>query len=135
MSIEQNKKFVEQFLAKFGRKDIVGVLKDMSEDCTWWIGGKLDLFPLAGMKTKAQMVEILNSLVPPMKDGLEMRLRAMTAEGDRVAAEVESYGENPDGSVYNNEYHFLFIVRDGKMVQVKEYLDTQHTFAVFLQKK
>ncbi len=135
MSIEQNKKFVEQFLAKFGRKDIVGVLKDMSEDCTWWIGGKLDLFPLAGMKTKAQMVEILNSLVPPMKNGLEMRLRAMTAEGDRVAAEVESYGENPDGSVYNNEYHFLFIVRDGKMVQVKEYLDTQHTFAVFLQKK
>ena len=135
MSIEQNKKFVEQFLAKFGRKDIVGVLKDMSEDCTWWIGGKLDLFPLAGTKTKAQMVEILNSLVPPMKNGLEMRLRAMTAEGDRVAAEVESYGENPDGSVYNNEYHFLFIVRDGKMVQVKEYLDTQHTFAVFLQKK
>lgn len=134
MSIEQNKQFVTQFLAKFGRADIKSVLGDMSEDCTWWIGGKPELFPLAGTKSKAEMAELLGSLVPPMKNGLEMRLKAMTAEGERVAAEVESYGENPDGSIYNNEYHFLFVIRDGKMAQVKEYLDTQHTFAVFLQK-
>lgn len=134
MSIEANKKTVEQFLARFPRKDIAGLLGDMSEDCTWWIGGKPALFPLAGTKTKAQMAELLKGLILPMKNGLEMRLRAMTAEGERVAAEVESYGENPDGSIYNNEYHFLFLVRNGKIAQIKEYLDTQHTFAVFLQK-
>lgn len=134
MSIEQNKLFVERFLAKFGRADIKGALSDMSEDCTWWIGGKPELFPSAGTKTKAEMSELLNGLILPMKNGLEMRLKAMTAEGERVAAEVESYGENPDGSVYNNEYHFLFVIRDGKIAQVKEYLDTQHTFAVFMQK-
>jgi ketosteroid isomerase-like protein len=39
MSVEHNKKFVAQFLAKFGRKDIAGALADMSDDCTWWIGG------------------------------------------------------------------------------------------------
>jgi ketosteroid isomerase-like protein len=72
-------------------------------------------------------------LVVPMKNGLQMRLGPMTAEGDRVAAEVESYGENPDGSIYNNQYHFVFVIRDSKLVEVKEYLDTQHTFAVFLQ--
>lgn len=135
MSIEQNKKVVEQFLAKFGRADIAGVLNDMTDDCTWWVGGKPALFPLAGTKSKAEMKELLSSLVPPMKNGLAMTIKAMTAEGDRVAAEVESYGENPDGSVYNNEYHFLFIVRGGKIAQAKEYLDTQHTFAVFLAGK
>lgn len=132
MGIEQNKKVVEQFLAKFGRKDIAGALNDMTDDCTWWIGGKPELFALCGTKTKAEMKELLGQLVPPMKNGLEMRLRGMTAEGDRVAAEVESCGELPDGKVYNNEYHFLFVVRDGKIAQVKEYLDTQHTVAVFL---
>lgn len=134
MSIEQNKATVERFLEHFGRKDISAILDAMSDDCTWWIGGKPELFPLAGTKTKAQFGEILRELVTPMENGLEMRLHAMTAEGDRVAAEVESYGVNPDGSVYNNEYHFLFIVRDGKIRQAKEYLDTQHTFVVFLQK-
>ena len=136
MSIEQdNKRIVENFLARFAKADIPGVLGDLADSCTWWIGGKPELFPLAGTKTKAEMKELLGSLVPPMKNGLEMRLRGMTAEGERVAAEVESYGENPDGSIYNNEYHFLFVVRDGKIAQVKEYLDTQHTFAVFLAGK
>ncbi|MEU2004874.1 nuclear transport factor 2 family protein [Rhodococcus sp. NPDC019627] len=135
MSIEQNKQFVEQFLAKFATADIDAVLADMSETCTWWVGGKPELFPLAGTKNKAEMDELLRNLVVPMKNGLEMRVKALTAEGDRVAAEVESYGENPDGSIYNNEYHMLFVVSDGKMQQVKEYLDTQHTFDVFLAGK
>lgn len=133
MTIEQdNKKFVEQFLAKFATADIDAVLADMSEACTWWVGGKPELFPLAGLKSKAEIAEILRNLVTPMKHGLDMRLKAVTAEGDRVAAEVESYGENPDGSVYNNEYHMLFVIRGGQLEQVKEYLDTQHAFDVFL---
>jgi len=70
-----------------------------------------------------------------MRDGLEMRPRAMTAEGDRVAAEVESYGVNPDGTVYNNDCHVLLVIRDRKLVQVKKYLGTQHTYAVFLEKR
>ena len=135
MSIEQNKKFIARFLAKFGRKDIAGALDDMSDDCTWWIGGKPELFALCGTKTKQEMADNFRRLVLPMKSGLEMRLGAMTAEGDRVAAEVESYGENPDGRVYNNQYHFVFVISNGKLVQVKEYLDTQHTFAVFFQGK
>jgi uncharacterized protein len=45
--------------------------------------------------------------------------------------ETESYAKLKNGRVYNNLYHFLFIVRDGKIHQVKEYLDTVHTHEVF----
>lgn len=131
MSIEDNKRLVKEFLARFGEADLAGALAMMTDDCTWWIGGKPELFALAGTKTKAEMTELLGQLVPPMKNGLQMTLHGITAEGERVAAEVESYGENPDGSVYNNDYHFLFVVRDGKLAQVKEYLDPMHTKAVF----
>ena len=31
-----------------------------------------------------------------------------------------------NGKTYQNKYHFLMIVRDGKIHQVKEYLDTMH---------
>lgn len=57
---------------------------------------------------------------------------AFTAEGDRVAVETESYAEVKNGRVYNNHYHFLVIVRDGKIAQVKEYLDTSHTYDTFV---
>ncbi len=57
---------------------------------------------------------------------------AFTAEGERVAVETESYSEMNNGKVYNNLYHFVFVVRDGKIHEVKEFLDTEHTRAVFL---
>jgi len=31
-----------------------------------------------------------------------------------------------NGKTYQNKYHFLLLVRDGKIQQVKEYLDTMH---------
>lgn len=127
MSLEANKKLVADFFGHFGRKDVAGALAMMTDDATWWIGGKPRLFPIAGLKTKAAMAEILNSLVPVMKNGLAITPKGMTAEGNKVAVEAESYGELPNGRVYNNEYHFLVEVRDGKIAAVKEYLDTMHT--------
>lgn len=44
--------------------------------------------------------------------------------------EAESFTKTRDGRTYNNLYHFLFLVRDGKVAGVKEYLDTMHTNAV-----
>jgi ketosteroid isomerase-like protein len=37
-----------------------------------------------------------------------------------------------NGRTYHNQYHFLFILRDGKIVRMKEYLDTMlaHEFLV-----
>ena len=46
--------------------------------------------------------------------------------------ETESYAELTNGRVYNNLYHFVFIVRDGKIAGVKEFLDTEHTTAIFV---
>ena len=45
MSIEQNKRFVEQFLAKFATADIDTVLADMSEACTGGSAENRNCFP------------------------------------------------------------------------------------------
>ena len=127
MTLEANKKLVADFFAHFGRKDVRGALDMMTPDATWWIGGKPDLFPLAGLKTKAQIGEILNGLVPSTKNGLAITPSSMVAEGNKVACEAESLGIFPNGRTYNNLYHFLLEIRDGKIAAVKEYLDTMHT--------
>ena len=30
-----------------------------------------------------------------------------------------------DGQTYSNEYHFLFILKEGKVLRLKEYMDTE----------
>lgn len=127
MSTEANKKLVAEFFAHFKRKEVQQVLDKMTPDATWWIGGKVELFPLAGTKSKKEIGEILMSLIPGTKDGLSITPHGMVAEGDKVAVEAESLGVLGNGRTYNNFYHFLITVRDGKIASVKEYLDTMHT--------
>ena len=42
-----------------------------------------------------------------------------------------SFSELANGKVYNNLYNFQHVVRDGKIVAVREYLDTQHVQDIF----
>jgi len=47
--------------------------------------------------------------------GLEITVDNAIAEGDYVAVEGRSYGETAIGKIYQNRYHWLFEVRDGKV--------------------
>jgi len=127
MSTDNNKLLVAEFLACFKTKEVDKALAMMSSDATWWIGGKPDLFPMCGLKTKEEMAKILYDLVLSSEDGLAITPKSMLAEGNKVACEAESYAVLGNGRVYNNEYHFLLELRDGKIFAVKEYLDTMHT--------
>lgn len=132
MSAEANKKVVLAFLENLSAGKGQEMFAAMADSLTWWVAGKPDRFELAGTKTKAQMVELLSGLGAKLPKGLRVTPKAMTAEGDRVAVEAESYGETANGKVYNNLYHFLFEVRDGKIQAVKEYMDTIHAKDVLL---
>lgn len=124
MTILENKQAVLDFCAHFKKAAIPDLLDAMSEDATWWIIGKPHLFAGAGTKSKADMKRIWGNLFRHMKDGLEMNIIGMIAEGDKVAAEIRSYADLIDGRVYENQYHMLFTHRRGKIVEVREYADT-----------
>ena len=131
MNIEENKQVAAEFFSRVSSGDIAGALATVTDDATWWIGGKAGSAPVAGMQSKEQIARILNRMVSQLKDGLKMTVKGMTAEDDRVAVEVESYGELNNGRVYNQEYHALMVIRDGKISAVREYLDTQHVIATW----
>ena len=57
--------------------------------------------------------------------GIRFTIKAMTAEGERVAVEAESEGQHISGKRYSNQYHFLMRFRDDKLVEFKEYMDTE----------
>lgn len=124
MTLDHNKQQVRRFLAHFRQGSVPDLMAAMSSDATWWILGRPELFPAAGSKSRADMNRIWANLFRHMTGGLEMEVIGMVAEGDKVAAEVRSRGDLTDGRVYENQYHMLFTLREGKIVEVKEYADT-----------
>ena len=133
MSIERNKALVTEFLGRFSANDIAGVLDMMTDDATWWLPGKPGHMPVRGVRSKEQIARVFHGMAAQLKSGLKMTVNSAIAEADRVAVEVESYGELQNGRVYNQEYHFLMTIRDGKIAEVREYLDTEHAFATWFQ--
>jgi len=133
MGTEQNKQAVADFLACFTAGDFAGVLGSMTEDATWRIPGKPELSRIAGPKTKAQMARVFEGMGAQLKGGLKMTVHHCIAEGDMVAVEAESYGELRNGRIYNNIYHLAIQMRGDKICAVREYYDTEHVHAVWLQ--
>jgi uncharacterized protein len=67
-------------------------------------------------------VRILQSLFP---GGLTYTVDALTAEEDRVAAEVQSRGTLVNGASFHNTYVFMFRIRDGRIASLAEHFDPQ----------
>ena len=131
MSIEDNKRIATEFFALFSANDIPGVLAMMAEDATWWLPGKPGASPIVGVQTKEQMARLFGAMASQLESGLKMTVKSVVAEGDKVALEATSYGRLKNGRVYDQEYHFAITIRGGKIAAVREYLDTQHTFATW----
>jgi ketosteroid isomerase-like protein len=123
MSVGQNKQIVRDFFEALSNADVDRIVNAYSEDGTCWTAGS---FPLSGHFNKAQIAEGSKKILGLFPDKLKFSIKAMTAEGERVAVEAESQGRHVSGKLYHNEYHFLFVIRDGKIVELREYLDTMH---------
>jgi ketosteroid isomerase-like protein len=132
MSIEQNKVIAREFFTRFTASDIDGALAMMSDDATWWIPGKKERSPTAGLYTKEKIGRLFNRMRQALKGGLEMTVTSCIAEGDCVALEVVSRGDLKNGRSYRQEYHMRMQLRDGKIAAVREYLDTQHAYDVWI---
>ncbi len=124
-----NKRVARTFLDALSRADRDAVEEIYADDIELWTAGTM---PFSGTSNKAQALEGMKGILGMFPKGLAFSITAMTAEGERVAIEAESDGIHVSGKPYHNYYHFLMVVRDGKIVQFKEYMDTMHAGEVLL---
>ena len=123
MGIEENKRLVLGFFENLSAGNGAAVLGAMADSATWWIQGN---FPVSGTKSKQEFAAVVGELGSKIDGGLRVTPKGITAEGDRIAVEAESYAKMKNGKTYQNTYNFLLVVRDGKIQSVREYLDTIH---------
>ena len=106
-----------------------GYLDFYTDDSTIWTAGDN---AIGGTRSKEEIVEFAQGILAAFPDGITFNITGMTAEDDRVAVEVSGESIHASGQPYNNKYHFLLIIRDGKIIQLKEYMDTQLAAKILL---
>ncbi len=121
---------LESYLDALTRGDLAAVADSFAEDATWWLHGTL---PLAGVKRgRAAIVEFLSSAGTLYQAGTQtFAFGDVTAEGDRAVLEwtVQAVA-TATGQPYDNAYCGVFRVREGRIVEVREYLDSLHAAQV-----
>ena len=56
---------------------------------------------------------------------MQFTLHNAIEDGDQIALEMSSHAEMADGFVYEQLYCFVISIRDGKIFELREYLDTK----------
>lgn len=124
MSTEENKALVVKILDALSNQDWEFINSVYAEDSTLWVAGST---PVSGLFPPGFLEQIPAAFdKDTFPEGIRFVVHAMTAEGDRVAVECESFALHASGKQYNNQYHMLYVIRDGMVQQQKEYMDTGH---------
>jgi uncharacterized protein len=123
MSIEErNVALVRRFFAAMNAADTAQIVDAYADDGSVWTSGRT---LISGTFTKQQIREASGRIFEAFPTGIEFTIHGITAQGERVAVEAESRGMHASGKFYDNLYHFLFEFRDGRIVRLKEYMDTE----------
>jgi ketosteroid isomerase-like protein len=121
---DENRRIAIELLEAFVAQDQNRIRELIHEDARWWVGSRTGT-----MNRDELMSQSASVFTGARRKGI--KVTGTTAEGERVAVEFEGDFELADGTPYNNIYHTLFVVRDGRVVSAREYLDTALVQRVF----
>ncbi|MGO9057950.1 MAG: nuclear transport factor 2 family protein [Candidatus Binataceae bacterium] len=124
MGTSENKQLVSELFGHLSAGRREQLLEMLADDATWWAPGM-------GTMPKRQFAEMVKQMDAILKGPIRLTIKGMTAEDDRVAVQAESDGDLVNGKHYHNTYHFLVVIRGGKIREVKEYNDTKYAADVF----
>jgi ketosteroid isomerase-like protein len=121
-TVETNKALVYRYAQAVIDGDMETIEALQHRDVRWWVLGH-------GTIDRERFNELVRSgLIAAQKRSI--KITGITAEGDRVAYEADGEMVFPD-RVYRNQYHNLLVIRDGLIVEGREYMETKATAEAF----
>ncbi len=124
MRIEKNVQIVKDFFAAMGSGDTQGLLALVAEEIEWIIPG--EDWPLAGMYRGHAGLENLLQKVSEAVETSYPKPPEFVAQGDRVLVVGVATGKiKATNKPFEDHWVFDITVRNGKLTNVREYVDTQ----------
>lgn len=125
MGAEANKALIAEYFARVGSGD-PSLPELLADDVVWWIppGSKLG----GTRRGKPAVMEVMGRAFELYAPGepLRIQIEQIVAEDDHVCVQFVLEARTAAGRDYRNHYHIAFEVRDGRIVLVKEYVDTAY---------
>jgi hypothetical protein len=124
-----NEKAVLEFFETLSTGDLDALARQLHEDMSWET--MVRDIPGAGLHRGRDT--ILNEFLGPVRGAFrpgepKVLVDAMVSDGDRVIAETRALGTKADdGRVYDNRYAWVFEFHDGKVLKIREYMDSLYT--------
>jgi uncharacterized protein len=124
MSTDANKQIIRDFFAALSTGDMARVRELLHKDVAWTIIGDTPVSKtFHGIDDfETGIIAAVFKQIDPAA-GVRVDITEMIAEGDKVVARAQGTIKGLYGP-YNNTYCHVFTVRDGKIVDNTEYLDT-----------
>jgi ketosteroid isomerase-like protein len=91
-------------------------------DATWWLSGLKETSPFTGTSPYAERGVHFKELFK-VAISFKVTIREVITEGDTVVIEAGPRGEAKDGRIYVNDVIWKFVIKDGKIQSLKEYVD------------
>lgn len=130
MSAAENKQIVLAAYDALAAGDAAGYFAAMHDDVVMTYVGS---YSMAG--TYHGKADFTARFVPRLREVLKgairMQVTDAVAEGDTVVVEARGEAHTRDGRPYNNNYTIWLKLKDGKIVALREYMDTALTTSIF----
>ncbi|GHF36092.1 MULTISPECIES: nuclear transport factor 2 family protein [Streptomyces] len=127
MTGNEPKDVVRRYFEALAAGDQAAIRDSWAEDGSCWYGGDL---PISG--TWQGRDQVINGFLAtafahldPEKE-VGLKVTNLFGEGEQVFAEWDSWATGRTGRPYDQKNSGVFTVRDGKIVSMREYADTQN---------
>jgi ketosteroid isomerase-like protein len=127
MGVEANKAIVSRFINLVTATRVDEAFDLLAPDFIWQTYGDL---PFSGRHGKKVVRTFFNGLLDAFDKPSQWIVDTMIGEGDTVAVEAHTVGDTRSGFKYRNFYHMACVLRNGLIVEIREYMDTQHAEAL-----
>ena len=127
---EANKQLVRDAFEALGRSDVRPLYDLMRDDFAWIIEGQ-SRFSRRYDGKQAVKTDLLDMLFQAFATPYRFTIDELIGEDDRVVVRGRGQVRTKWGKDYNNSYCFFIRMADGRMVELREYLDTALVESVF----
>jgi ketosteroid isomerase-like protein len=120
-----SEKAVLDFFETLSSGDLDALALILHEDASW----EPMVRDIPGAGKHQGRDKVINEFLAPIRGVFrpgdpKVFIDAMVSDGDRVMCETRAIGEKADGKPYSNRYAWAFELRDGKVLRIREYMDS-----------
>lgn len=129
-SAEESRRIALQWVKCIIENRIDDLMALGAPEATWWISGLKEISPYAGTYPYSERGEQMKEVFKEKKSSM-FTIRGITTDysdsegggGDTVVIEGSPRFEVQDGRIYENDVMLKFVIKDGKIQSLREYLD------------